>query len=346
MDHCTGRHYQYVEGFAVMPVLVGAAVGVKSLEFNVSAAQLAALPLKASDSSGLPVRLFSRGTYRWRLRCLTQRGQNSDKVDLANWAVAQNSWPAECYVHINNQPIQLGRKQHFKRDLPVELTDYLKGGKNEVKVSVPNSKKNVAGGAHYYFAVECVATKHREDVLQSVTTRQTVEAAQTKDAIAKRLEAVQNDEDVAFASNDLTISLADPFSSVLFTMPVRGKSCKHLECFDLHHWLDTRSGKKTFGRVSPEEPSAVDEWKCPICGADARPPVLIVDLFLKGIRDSLVEAGRSTVKSVRVAADGTWTAVDEPDDIDTDDQGDQDEKLSAAKKAGNQHEVIEILDDD
>merc|ERR1712054_328561 len=80
MTGSAGRHYQYIEGFAVVPVLVGAAMGIKALEFDVSAAQLAALPTKAVNHSGLPIRLFSHGTYRWRLRCLTQSGPDSDKV--------------------------------------------------------------------------------------------------------------------------------------------------------------------------------------------------------------------------------------------------------------------------
>lgn len=343
MTGSAGRHYQYIEGFAVVPVLVGAAMGIKALEFDVSAAQLAALPTKAVNHSGLPIRLFSHGTYRWRLRCLTQSGPDSDKVSMSDWAVRPNSWPAECYVQINDQPIQLGRKQHFKRDLPAELSDFLIEGRNKVKISVPKNKKNVAGGAHFFFAVECVVTRQHDDLVQSITTRQTIDAEQTKDAIAQRLQAAHDDEEVAFASNDLTVSLADPFSSLQFTVPVRGKACKHLECFDLTHWLNTRSGKKTAGRTSAEEPSAVDEWKCPICGADARPSNLVVDLFLKGVRDSLVEAGRAMVKSIQVAADGAWTAVDEPDDLDTDDE--KQKSLPAARQV-SKSAVIEILDDD
>lgn len=50
-----------------------------------------------------------------------------------------------------------------------------------------------------------------------------------------------------------------------------------------------------------------ENWKCPICGADARPQHLIVDGFLGEVRADLMRTGRlEGARAIKIKADGSW----------------------------------------
>ncbi|KXJ85136.1 hypothetical protein Micbo1qcDRAFT_99588, partial [Microdochium bolleyi] len=149
-------------------------------------------------------------------------------------------------------------------------------------------------------AVELVETLSHSAIIALVTTYGVQSSSDTLKIVKHRLSvsAAGNDDDVALVSCELAIDLADPFSSKLFEIPVRGKNCTHLECFDLETWLDSRLG---------HECSFIDKWKCPICSADARPRSLRMDKWLSGVRKKLEEDGLLGTKSILVSTDGTWT---------------------------------------
>ena len=50
----------------------------------------------------------------------------------------------------------------------------------------------------------------------------------------------------------------------------------------------------------------MDEWRCPLCKADARPQSLVVDGFLVEVRAKLAERGLLGTRSIIVEADGSW----------------------------------------
>ena len=126
-------------------------------------------------------------------------------------------------------------------------------------------------------------------------------------------------------------------------------SCKHIECFDLDIWLHTRRGKSSY---DAGEPSLVDDWKCPICGLDARPVSLQIDDYFSAVRQKLVEDGCGNTKKIRIKADGSWTAVQEPDEHgDEDDErpGPQAREPLRTERAPNRDAAaipMIILDDD
>jgi hypothetical protein len=166
-------------------------------------------------------------------------------------------------------------------------------------------------------------------------------------------------DDIIINDETLTISLADPFSATRFTDPVRGSQCKHLECFDLETWLQTRPPKPERIGGGPEqkggEPSMVDVWRCPICSLDARPVSLWIDEYFAGVRRSLVSNGDMRTKTISVTANGQWVPV-----LDADDTADKSKpglqpRNTASDNAGKRLRpssvttaptVIEILDDD
>jgi len=59
----------------------------------------------------------------------------------------------------------------------------------------------------------------------------------------------------------------------------------------------------------------VDVWKCPICQADARPPMLFIDGWMLQVRNELVARGESGAKHIMVSLDGKWTVKKENDTV-------------------------------
>lgn len=88
----------------------------------------------------------------------------------------------------------------------------------------------------------------------------------------------------------------------------------HIDCFDLETFLQTRRRK---GNVS-----VADQWRCPICNADARPPQLIVDGFLEEVRATLEKQGALQTRAIVVQQDGSWkpkAEVRDPNGVSDDD---------------------------
>jgi hypothetical protein len=209
----------------------------------------------------------------------------------------------------------------------VELTDFVVPGLNKLKVATmeagPTADKIVRS---FHLAVEVVETLSHSAVLEHVWATGVFSHAETLEKIRKRIEAVSDEDGIAMinqsgvTASELSIDLTDPFSASIFSVPARGLSCTHMECFDLETWLNTRPIKQAIKNgqqcVSTDptrlEPSEPDKWKCPICFGDARPRSLRIDSFLLSVRTRLEEGNKLDTKSILVTADGRWRAVGEP----------------------------------
>ena len=59
-----------------------------------------------------------------------------------------------------------------------------------------------------------------------------------------------------------------------------------------------------------------DNWRCPICNADARPQYLARDGFLEEVHAELIQKNQlESAQAIQIRADGTWTVKtghDEP----------------------------------
>lgn len=252
--------------------------------------------------------------------------------------------------------MELRRKQHFHKDQPLELTDFLVEGENSLRWSFPQIPQNQTPSVKYFMAVEIVETISHDSAIKMVETERRIPMEDTKRKIQGRLRGSDSD-DVIIEDETLTVSLADPFSATRFNIPVRGAHCQHLECFDLETWLQTRPQKpaQQGGRASQvgDEPSLVDVWKCPICGLDARPNSLWVDDYLVSVRRALVAKGDRRTKAITINATGEWSAVEEPDDSE-DDESPAPRPLTVTKSDTRRSQstpaaratVIEIIDDD
>lgn len=308
----SSRHYQFVTKFPVSPTPFPPQIGVRHLGFGVSPGEIAALS-RTSTINGLPVHQYFAGSVRYRLRMCARKRQHGEGMTESQWSALPSSWPEHINIMFNNRPVIVRRKQHFHHDLPIELTDLVLAGQNDVVVSFPEVPVNHRLNMEYFIAVELVRTMSHDTIKEMITRETHISAVATKQEVARRLKPTDTD-DVVVENDCLSVRVADPFSSTMFEVPVRGVDCKHLECFDLETWLQTRP-RKPKGK---EEPSLVDGWRCPICGLDARPVSLRVDEFFVDVRQKLLREGKGRTKMIDIRPDGTWTPIEEADDSEDD----------------------------
>lgn len=338
------RHYQSVKYLALEPTPIPPQHFLYTLRFDIPNVVLARLSRdKTVMPDTLPVNQFYDGSLRIRLRCCLKK-PGITIVSESSWATSETAWPNHILMQLNNQTLTARRKQHHAKEQPVEIGPLLRAGQNVLRITVPMSNNSTSENKQPWIAVEVIETLGHSSVLRLPNLQQGAFIApdHTKAIVKERLHGSPgdgNDDDVAMVISDLSIDLADPFSFRIFDVPVRGKDCTHLECFDLDTWLTTRQGKKhcvcgskaSSCKTCPKEPSFVDKWKCPLCSADARPYSLLVDGFLVEVRASLAAEGRLKTKSILVSADGTWKAKFDPGDDDNSDFDSDDEGTPAAQ---------------
>lgn len=102
------------------------------------------------------------------------------------------------------------------------------------------------------------------------------------------------------AENRCSVSLCDPLSLCRLEFPVRGKDCKHIQCFDLKTHLANN--------MQPHVPSskASSLWQCPVCYKPARNVAL--DPYTNSI---LVDPANSHADKVLVYANGVYQLITE-----------------------------------
>ncbi|KAF5717418.1 hypothetical protein FGLOB1_2114 [Fusarium globosum] len=312
------RHYQFVRQLVYQPLALEPQRGLRSLSFSVTKDQIQKLAKKI-ESIGLPFCYYSEGSRRYRLRMIVQPESQAEPSE-SDWVMSGTCWPSHIFFDLNSKSLELRRKQHFHKDQPLELTDFLVEGENKMTISYPAVEQNFKPGYKHFMAIEIVETMSHGAITDLIQSRH-FPAEETRYKIIRRLRPSDSD-DIIVQDETLPISLADPFSKQRVAVPVRGGQCKHLECFDLETFLGTRSGKEPQKGGGPqqqgEEPSLVDRWGCPICGLDARPISLLVDDYLAAVRRSLISNGDTRTRNIKVAPDGAWSAVWEPEESDDD----------------------------
>ncbi|KAF4896955.1 Zinc finger MIZ domain-containing protein 1 [Colletotrichum fructicola] len=331
------RHYQSVKSLALGPVATTPRWELHKFDFMVPDGVFDRLCTdRFPIGQQIPVSQYFNGSLRYRLRlCAIRLKQGQETVPEAAWAVAPTYWPDHISVVVNKKVMKIRRKQHNGQDQPVELTRHLCRGSNAISVSIaPQACARKAADTTYFMAVEVVETLNHQSIFNMVTLRGVIPVDSTRKLIQDRLKPPQNDGDdeLAVVGSDLSIDLADPFSSTIYEIPVRGAACTHLECFDLGNWLNSRPSKPMCtshgnscnrpcggGELGPE-PSLVDRWKCPVCDGDARPYSLMMDSFMAEVRKKLEADRKLHTKTIFVAADGTWRPkVEEAGDDEGDD---------------------------
>lgn len=307
------RYYQSMKGFALKPSKISVTASVSKFRFTVPEQDLSLIAKDTWPTTDpIPTREFKQGTLQYRLRCIRSK-QDKTTCTTPEWTVSDTAWPETLFLRINDNVLEVRRKNHHGKDLPIDITPFIlfaiphQESANKIKISTPRTRK-IKDESIYFLAVEVIEILHHSQVME-LCHQQHISSSQTLNAIKKSLAGPTEDDDDDFTMvvSDLSVDLADPFTARVFEIPVRGSSCLHRECFDLEAFLLTRNSK--FKRLG--QPCMIDVWKCPLCGQDARPYSLQIDDFFVAVRDKLAADGELDIKSIWISADGSWRAKPE-----------------------------------
>ena len=109
-----------------------------------------------------------------------------------------------------------------------------------------------------------------------------------------------NDKPAVTASNaTLTLSLLCGMSMTPMITPVRGKNCKHMQCFDLRNYLQTNA------TVSGTR------WRCGVCEDFVAPKDLIIDGLVLKMLEKYSDQVSGSRDKIQFSSDGTWKLMDE-----------------------------------
>ena len=297
MDQPDLRLYQYVKEFVLPPQKIDAGTRFVQWHFDLSQAMLMqrAVDIAVPTISTQNMRLYRPGSVLFRLKAVSLNA--GSVLEVSNFNALPTSWPHCCFVSINDcVDVEFRRRQHHARDLPADLTRLVRPGHNVIQLS--NHSLAEEAKKDFYFAVELIHFVDHTDVASMPSH---LSAKDSLAAITSALTSSQDDE-LSFTDPFVSIDLVDPFMATMWRQPVRGKLCKHRECFDLQAFLLSRTSKMKEGPTNP------DQWLCPICKKDARPANLVVDDFLRQIRDVLEEQGNGDARAILVRQDGRWEA--------------------------------------
>ncbi|KAE8133054.1 hypothetical protein BDV38DRAFT_259504 [Aspergillus pseudotamarii] len=295
--------FQYLSSFAVPPTPLGREQCAFHWKFTLSKDNLDQFPKSRSAGIGQrSFRFYSSGNRVYRLRCIKMPSAASEVAETM-WSVTESVWPSVFYVHVNGVELFVRRRMHNGKDLPLDVTDHLREGDNMISLHFIRSPAE-ANDMLYAMGVEVLEIS---DLVRAFSLAHALPASECREQICQRLSSNSQDDEVSVVSDHLSINLVDPFTARIFSRPVRGRSCRHRDCFDHLTWIQTRASKS--GKRSLK-----NDWKCPICGRDARPQQLVIDGYLQEVRAELARTNRlEGAKAILIKADGSWELKSESD---------------------------------
>lgn len=294
------RLYRYVECFIKPPARLQVAYDkVEEWTFTLAQEMISHIPKAikktSSASQGISVDLKSK---EFHLRCIKWPVGKANPPSEHDWAAADTSWMRHAYFTLNGTHLQERRKIHHGKDKPIHVNDMLKAGENLLEITVTEDRVF----KDYMLAVEKLGFMTHVSILHNCCYNQRVPPEQVKKELIKKLSLDDDDmsgDGVEILDSTLTIKVRDPIGGTeICAIPVRSKTCRHNECFDLETFLETRRWK--------DNVSTYDQWRCPYCSADARPQHLIVDGFMQDVRVDLERKDKMHIREIVFHLDGTW----------------------------------------
>ena len=287
------KYFRFMWGLAVMPNRLHMQKRHVRWTFTVNkeSVQLLAKSVEELDGSP-PTRTINTSSRLCRIRCVKVSDTGRD-LSEDDWAVAENTWPRNVAIILNGTALEIRRKLHHGKDLPVDVSQYIQEGQNTLSIAtmwLPQENEAV-----YAVGLETLQVTTDKRIKESLRTLERSEAQK------RIIEHASNvDPDVQIIDPSIVLDLTDPYTSSIFEIPLRGKNCRHNQCFDLDVFLQTRTSK------SPSETCGPDQFKCPLCGGDARPQSLVVDGFFKEVREELARNNRLDARAIVMHESGEW----------------------------------------
>lgn len=289
----TMKYFRFMWGLVVMPDRLHLQKRHIRWTFTVSKESVQLLAKNATElDCPMHTRTVNIGSRFCRIRCVQVADIGAD-LSESDWAVADNTWPKNVAIILNGTALEIRRKLHYGKDLPVDVSQYIQEGQNTLSIAtiwLPQENPAV-----YAVALETLQVTTDKKIKEEIRT---IERAEAQKRIIERASNV--DPDIQIIDPSIVLDITDPYTSSIFKVPVRGKNCRHNQCFDLDVFLQTRGSK------TPGEPCGPDQFKCPLCGCDARPQSLVVDGFFEKVREELSGTNRLDARAIILHESGEW----------------------------------------
>jgi chemotaxis protein histidine kinase CheA len=255
----------------------------------------------------------SNGEQRLILRCLPFKIKEEYKKLRAD----THLWPKGTLVEVNGRlvPIQQRKQQSHDEALwkglssPLDITSLL-SGTSPFNITISTKDTDL-------YAIQLAVCKYISpnalfQRCMAPGDRRSIQKLSFEEGLAlwqKKLDEHQTvvlDESDDEAESDeksdnkqTTCSLLCSVSKTAIQVPVRGKHCQHMQCFDLAVYLKTN------------EPISGPRWRCAICEDFVAVEDLVVDGYLSKILEEHREEISATRDKVRIHRDGTWKLLED-----------------------------------
>ena len=321
------RYYQYVEEVIYLPELLTKDSNLIRWKVPIPAMALSrkTIALPPIGEFSIRQRNISNGDAQFRLKSIIFTDKWRIMPKLSDFCTQPAKWPQCLSVSVNEKHgVDFRRKAHYGVDLATDITEMLREDDNEIVIGAIFAPAEAELKFLMALEIICVAD---HNTLLNMPAR--IPAASALSAVTNTLQNQSSDDDDLIIQPSISIDLVDPFMSVIWVTPVRGRNCTHRECFDLEAFFLSRTSRaKESGVSSP------DKWYCPICRSDCRPPMLVLDEFLLDVRKTLEGKGQSHAKAILVKEDGSWEPrLEQPRKDERADTPDSDTFMTGAPNA-------------
>ena len=182
----------------------------------------------------------------------------------------EDLWPTNLAVKVNNKIVQIPNScpvnkstgEAKKNSRPIDITQFLKLSpvtSNNIVISYV-AEYHVGNQLQFCFTVQLVKKLEASELVERLVSNSASDPKETQNLVIEKL---RNDDESEILSSTLKCKLACPLGKMRITIPVRGKLCKHIQCFDALLYLKMNEKKST--------------WICPICDQKTEYHHLFID---------------------------------------------------------------------
>ncbi|GFE54789.1 MIZ zinc finger domain containing protein [Babesia ovis] len=188
-----------------------------------------------------------------------------------------HEWPKTLELKINNEMVHRVKEPnwgHSRKDNPIKITYAIQPGENLFEICSNTYEENTP-----LFLIVITVSKRVtiERMMDNIKKRRNLSFEDSKKRIIDLINNQGGDDEVICIEKGYKIELNCPITLSRIEIPTRGKHCKHLQCFDLHAYLQVMQNMSTFNA----------RWKCPECPLIVKPKDLVIDGYVLQILKTL-----------------------------------------------------------
>mmetsp|Transcript_25320 Transcript_25320/g.58838 ORF Transcript_25320/g.58838 Transcript_25320/m.58838 type:complete len:435 (+) Transcript_25320:84-1388(+) len=218
-----------------------------------------------------------------------KEGETIELRMLRKLELEHHVWPEEITVLIDDEEVAgIDVAKRRQQEVPWDLTSHLPSGRS-CRLRIEASEGAVGDISRYMFCIAVTASQLTSDLKQECLNR----GQRCSEADAKKLlmslSKVTTGPEGAEAVEDCRAAWMQPLNCPLslsrIRLPVRGRNCQHLRCFDLEAFLSISAATTIKQR-----------WRCPLCSCRLLP----ADLLICSLTQRLLQEAAPGISEVEV----------------------------------------------